>query len=238
MPTPLEHSGEAALIIGAGPGISASFARLLACAGYQVVLASTRPERNAALAAELGATTVHCDGGNADDVAGALAAADATGKPLGVALYNASDLLRGPIAELDPIATQRAVAVTAFGAFFLAQGAARRMLQRGSGAIFLTGASASIKGYARSAPFAMGKFALRGLAQSLARELTPQNIHVAHFVIDGQVRIPERGLVEKPGNPDSMLDPDAVAENYFSVLRQHRSAWCWEVELRPWTEKF
>jgi NAD(P)-dependent dehydrogenase (short-subunit alcohol dehydrogenase family) len=110
------------------------------------------------------------------------------------------------------------------------------MLPRGNGAILFTGASASVKGYAQSAPFAMGKFALRGLAQSMARELSPQGIHVAHFVIDGGIRSARRA--EAPDRPDSMLDPDAIAENYLNVLRQDRSAWSWEIELRPWVEKF
>jgi NAD(P)-dependent dehydrogenase (short-subunit alcohol dehydrogenase family) len=93
-----------------------------------------------------------------------------------------------------------------------------------------------VKGYALSAPFAMGKFALRGLAQSMARELSPQGIHVAHFVIDGGIRSALRGVPDD--KPDSLLDPDAIAETYWAVLQQQRSAWSWEVEVRPWVEKF
>jgi len=137
---------------------------------------------------------------------------------------------------LNPTEVERAIAVSAFGGFLVAQQAARRMLAKGRGAILFTGASASVKGYAQSAPFAMGKFALRGLAQSMARELAPQGIHVAHFVIDGAIRNPGRS--EAPDKPDSMLDPDAIAETYLHILRQPRSAWTWEVELRPWVEKF
>ncbi|HEV7801486.1 MAG TPA: SDR family NAD(P)-dependent oxidoreductase, partial [Burkholderiales bacterium] len=113
---------------------------------------------------------------------------------------------------------------------------ARRMLAKRHGVILFTGASASVKGYAQSAPFAMGKFALRGLAQSLARELSPQGIHVAHFVIDGAIAQP--GRMPSSDLPDAMLDPDAIAVNYLHVLRQPRSAWTWEMELRPWVEKF
>jgi NAD(P)-dependent dehydrogenase (short-subunit alcohol dehydrogenase family) len=131
---------------------------------------------------------------------------------------------------------RRSLDVTAFGAFLVAQQAARRMLARGRGNILFTGASASVKGYAQSAPFAMGKFALRGLAQSMARELAPRNIHVAHLVIDGGVRSAERR--EAPDQPDSMLDPDAIAQTYLQIIRQPRSAWAWEIELRPWVEKF
>jgi len=110
------------------------------------------------------------------------------------------------------------------------------MVPQGRGAILFTGASASVKGYPQSAPFAMGKFALRGLAQSMARELAPLGIHVAHFIIDGAIRNPGRS--EPADNPDSMLDPDAIAASYLHVLNQPRSAWTWELELRPWVEKF
>jgi NAD(P)-dependent dehydrogenase (short-subunit alcohol dehydrogenase family) len=159
----------------------------------------------------------------------------AIGEP-DVVIYNASGRLRGAITELDPKAVEQAIAVTALGGFLAAREAARRMLKQGHGAILFTGATASVKGYALSAPFAMGKFALRGLAQSMARELGPKGIHVAHFVIDGGIRNPGR---EEPTDlPDSMLDPDAIAETYLNVLMQPRSAWSWEVELRPWVEKF
>jgi NAD(P)-dependent dehydrogenase (short-subunit alcohol dehydrogenase family) len=126
--------------------------------------------------------------------------------------------------------------VTAFGGFLVAQEAARRMLPHRHGAILFTGASASLKGYAQSAPFAMGKFALRGLAQSMARELSPQGIHVAHVVIDGGIRSARRQ--EPADRPDSMLDPDAIAATYLHLLQQPRSAWTWEIEVRPWTESF
>ena len=151
-------------------------------------------------------------------------------------VYNASARARGPVAELDPEAVARALAVSAYAGFLVGQQAARHMLPRGSGAILFTGASASVKGYPLSAPFAMGKFALRGLAQSMARELAPRGIHVAHFVIDGAIRNP--GRTEPPDQPDSMLDPDAIATTYWHVVQQPRSAWTWEVELRPWVESF
>jgi NAD(P)-dependent dehydrogenase (short-subunit alcohol dehydrogenase family) len=156
-----------------------------------------------------------------------------------VVLYNASYRARGPFLDLVPREVARSMEVSAFGAFLVAQEAARRMVARGEGAIFFTGASASVKGYEQSAPFAMGKFALRGLAQSMARELGPKGIHVAHFVIDGGVRSAGRGRVEGAGDtPDSLLDPVAIAEAYLAVLKQPRSAWSLEVELRPWVERF
>jgi NAD(P)-dependent dehydrogenase (short-subunit alcohol dehydrogenase family) len=146
--------------------------------------------------------------------------------------------VRGPIADLDPAEVARTIEVTAFGAFLVGQQAARRMLPRGAGTIMFTGASAGVKGYPQSAPFAMGKFALRGLAQSMARELHPKGIHVAHFVIDGGVRNAERGRVEDGNSPDSLLAPEAIAASYMHVLEQPRSAWSWEIEVRPWVEKF
>ena len=151
-------------------------------------------------------------------------------------LYNASARSHGPIAALDPEAVRKAVEISAFGGFLVVREAARRMIDHGSGAILLTGASASIKGYPHSAAFAMGKFALRGLAQSAARELGPKGIHVAHFVIDGGVRSARRP--DPADRPDSTLDSDAIAQTYIEVLRQPRSAWSMEVELRPWVETF
>jgi NAD(P)-dependent dehydrogenase (short-subunit alcohol dehydrogenase family) len=201
-----------------------------------VGLAARNPQKLAGLAADTHAKTFACDAADPEQVERLFEEADkALGEP-DVVIYNASRRLRGPIAELEPRAVEQAIAVTAFGGFLCGQQAARRMLERGRGAILFTGATASVKGYALSAPFAMGKFALRGLAQSMARELGPKGIHVAHFVIDGAIRNP--GREEPLDPPDSMLDPDAIAEAYLAILMQPRSAWTWEVELRPWVEKF
>ncbi len=224
-----------ALIVGAGSGLSASLARRFAREGIAVVLAARRGDKLAALCAETGARAVACDAADPAQVADLFAGLDAEGAP-DLVVYNASGRSRGPIAELDPAEVARSLQVTAFGAFLVAQQAARRMLPHRHGAIALTGATAGVKGFALSAPFAMGKFALRGLAQSLARELAPQGIHVAHFVIDGGIRAAHRP--DPPDAPDSTLDPDAIAETYWHVLTQHRSAWSWEVEVRPWLERF
>ena len=228
-----------ALIVGAGAGISASFARLLAKEGYRVALASRDPAKLATLAAATGATTHACDAADPASVDRLFGQIDAQFPRLDVCLYNASARAPGPIAEVDRDQARTALAISAYGGFLVAQAAAQRMLKHGTGAILMTGASASVKGYPHSAVFAMGKFALRGLAQSMARELAPKGIHVAHFVIDGGVCNAERGRVEG-GNtaPDSYLDPDAIASTYLHVAQQPRSAWTWEVELRPWVEKF
>jgi NAD(P)-dependent dehydrogenase (short-subunit alcohol dehydrogenase family) len=225
-----------ALIVGVGSGLSASLARLFARNGLQVALASRNPERLAALAQETAAATFACEAAEPEEVGGLFDAVIATQGVPDVVVYNASARARGPVAELDPEAVARAIAVSAYGGFLVGQQAARHMLPRGSGSILFTGASASVKGYPLSAPFAMGKFALRGLAQSMARELAPRGIHVAHFVIDGAIRNP--GRVEPADAPDSMLDPDAIAATYWNVAQQPRSAWTWEVELRPWVERF
>ena len=225
-----------ALVVGAGDGISASFARALAGDGVKVALAARRTDKLAALRDEIGATVLGCDVAQPEQVARLFEDADRELGAIDIVHYNPSYRARGALVDLDPAEVQKVLTVSAFGGFLVAQQAARRMLRQGSGAIFFTGASASVKGYANSSSFAMGKFALRGLAQSMARELAPRNIHVAHFVIDGGVRA--EGRPEPADRPDSMLDPDAIAQTYLWVLKQPRSAWSWEVELRPWVENF
>lgn len=225
-----------ALIVGAGQGLSAALARLFAKNGMPVALASRKPGKLDALCTETGARAFACDAANPEDVQRLFKEVDAAlGEPE-VVVYNASGRVRGPVIDLDPVGVQAALAVSAYGGFLIAQEAARRMLPKNRGAILFTGASASVKGYAQSASFAMGKFALRGLAQSLARELSPQGIHVAHFIIDGAIAQP--GRTHPSGASDALLEADAIALNYLHVLRQPRSAWTWEMELRPWTEKF
>jgi NAD(P)-dependent dehydrogenase (short-subunit alcohol dehydrogenase family) len=224
------------LIVGAGQGLSAALARRFAGLRLQVALAARRPEMLGNVCDETGARAFRCDATRADEVARLFEEVEeAVGEP-DVVVYNASGRVRGPIADLDPEDVARSLAVTAYGGFLVAQQAARRMLAHNRGAILFTGASASVKGYSQSAPFAMGKFALRGLAQSMARELAPQGIHVAHFVIDGSIARP--GRTPPSDKPDSMLDPDAIAATYVNVLHQPRSAWSSEVELRPWVERF
>jgi NAD(P)-dependent dehydrogenase (short-subunit alcohol dehydrogenase family) len=230
---------EVALVVGSGRGLSASLARLFAAEGMQVALAARDVAKLSALAGEIGATTHVCDASDPGAVAALFAAVDAALGVPDVVVYNASNRGgRGPIEALDPHAVREGILVTCYGGFLVGQAAARAMIPRGRGSILFTGASASYKGYARSSSFAMGKFGLRGLAQSLARELAPQNIHVAHFPIDGGIRQgPDDPRADKAGD-DGLLDPDAIARTYLHVHRQQRSAWSWEIELRPWTEKF
>ena len=225
-----------ALIVGAGEGLSASLARLFSREGLRVALAARHIEKLGALCAETGARAFACDATEPDEVERLFGLVE---REIGVpdlVVYNAGARTRGAFVDLVPAEVAQAIAVSAYGGFLVAQQAAMRMLPNTHGAILFTGASASVKGYSQSAPFAMGKFALRGLAQSMARELSPQGIHVAHFVIDGGIRNTVR--TEPTDRPDSMLDPDAIALSYWSVLHQPRSAWTWEMELRPWVEKF
>ena len=227
---------QSVLIVGAGSGLSASIARRCHAAGMQVALAARDGEKARSVAQETGASLHRFDAASIKDVAALFAALDASIGAPDLVVYNPSARLRGPITDLDPEVTRTAIEVTCFGAFLVAQQAARRMLARGSGSILFTGASAGVKGFANSSVFAMGKFGLRGLAQALARELHPQNIHIGHFVIDGGIASERQD--RKDDGSDRMLDPDAIAEAYLQFHNQHRSAWAWEGELRPWVEKF
>ena len=225
-----------ALIVGAGDGLSASLARLFAHEGIQIILAARRTDKLESLCTEIDGKAFTCDASEPEQVERLFREVDEQLGSPNVVVYNPSYRISGPFVELAPAEVAKALAVTAYGGFLVGQQAAKRMLKLGDGAILFTGASASVKGYPQSAPFAMGKFALRGLVQSMARELAPKNIHVAHFVIDGAIKIP--GRKEPPDAPDSLLDPEAIAQTYLHILRQPRSAWTWEVELRPWVEKF
>ena len=228
---------EIALIVGAGQGLSASLARLFHAEGMQVALAARNPDKLDGLAAETNAKLFACDTSSPDDVAKLFEDLDASLGSPNVVVFNPSARVRGPFTEIDPLVVRDAIMVTCYGGFLVAQEAAKRMTERGAGSILFTGATASVKGVPQSAAFAMGKFGLRGLAQSMARELQPKNIHVAHFIIDGAIENPDRPWpADKP--EDSRLHPDSIAETYLHIHRQHRSAWTWEVELRPWVESF
>ena len=225
-----------ALIVGAGEGLSASLARLFAREGIKVALAARKIEKLGALCTETRARAFACNATEAEEVERLFGMVEREIGTPDIVVYNASGRARGVFTDLVPADVAQAIAVSAFGGFLVAQQAATRMLPKKQGAILFTGACASVKGYPQSAPFAMGKFALRGLAQSMARELAPRGIHVAHFVIDGAIRNP--GRVEPPDRPDSMLDPMAIAQTYLRIWQQPRSAWTWEVEMRPWLETF
>ncbi|MEM8794649.1 MAG: SDR family NAD(P)-dependent oxidoreductase [Pseudomonadota bacterium] len=231
-----------AILTGVGSGLSASLARLLKKEGYRLRLSARSTEKLAGLADETGADVVAANVADAGDVKAVFSNLDG---PLRVAVAHPSARVRGSLDGLEPEDVRQAIEVTAFGSFLVGQAAARVMLSQEPdeagvrGTILFTGASAGVKGFPQSAPFAMGKFAQRGLAQSMARELHPKGIHVAWINIDGGIRNearPER--VETADNPDSMLDPDAIAETYLALIKQHRSAWTEELAVRPWVERF
>ena len=228
---------ETALIVGAGPGLSSSLTTLLIRNDFRVALAARNIDKLSTLEETFNVDVYPCDASSIGQVRSLFQNLDKTLGTPDLVIYNPSARVRGGIVEVDPEDTQKAINITCFGAFLVAQEAAKRMVERGSGSIFFTGASASVKGYANSSVFAMGKFGLRGLAQALARELQPKNIHIGHFVIDGGIKADHRPERSDPGD-DSMLDPDSIAETYLQFHRQHRNSWSWEIELRPWLENF
>ena len=221
---------EIVLIVGTGPGLSASIARLCASKNMKVILTARNIDKLDELKKEINATTIACDSSNIESVQKLFKEVDKIGVP-NLVIYNPSMRIKGAITELDPNKTQEAINVTCFGAFIVAQEASKRMLKRKSGSIFFTGASAAVKGFPNSSVFAMGKFGLRGLAQSLARELHPQNIHIGHFVIDGAIN-------HEPYGEYQTMHPDEIAKTYLQFYYQDKSAWAWEIELRTSVEKF
>ena len=222
---------DSVLIVGVGDGLSASLARLFSNQNMTVLLASRNIDKLKDLKEEINSTTYQCDSTNIENVSNLFLELDKTIGTPNLVIYNAAARIRGDISELDSIQTQKAIEVTCFGAFLVAKESAKRMLKRGNGSIFFTGATAGVKGFANSSVFAMGKFGLRGLAQSLARELHPKNIHIGHFVIDG-------GIGRESDSNYQMMHPDAIAQTYLDFYNQHSSAWAWEIELRTFKEKF
>ena len=221
---------EKVLIVGAGTGLSASIARLCSSEGMEVALAARNIDKLVSLKKEINAKTFKCNASDINEVSSLFRELDQSFGIPNLVIYNPSSRIRGAIGDLDPKETQEAINITCFGGFLVAQEASKRMLKNKKGSIFFTGASASIKGFANSSVFAMGKFGLRGLAQSLARELHPQNIHIGHFIIDGGIGKSSTGY--------KLINPDSIANTYLEVHKQDSSAWTWEVELRTNKETF
>ena len=223
---------ESVLIVGAGSGLSASLARLCFLNKMKVIMASRNIKKLEELKKEVEGETFECDSSNIESVSNLFKQLDGMVGTPNLVIYNASSRpKRGGVVDLNPKETQKSINITCFGAFLVAQEATKRMIKRKSGSIFFTGATAGVKGFANSSAFAMGKFGLRGLAQSLARELHPKGIHIAHFVIDG-------GIGKEPKDEYQTMDPDEIAKTYLQFHNQHKSAWSWEVELRTSVEKF
>ena len=223
---------ESVLIVGAGEGLSASLARLCKSKGMKVFLSARNVEKLSDLKKEVNAEIFKCDASDTKSVKNLFKETDKKIGTPNLVIYNASSRpSKNGIEELDPEKVQKAINITCFGAFLVAQEATKRMLKRKSGSIFFTGATAGVKGFANSSAFAMGKFGLRGLAQSLARELHPKNIHIGHFVIDG-------GIGRKQMGDYQMINPDEIAKTYLDFHNQDKSVWSWEIELRTSVEKF
>ncbi len=232
-----------AVIIGVGPGLGAALARRFAKAGMAVVIAARDAAKLDAVRADVAAEggdirAITADATIEADVARLFQSIVADPGVPELVVYNASRRWRGGIVDTPAEDFEASWRVSCFGGFLVGREAARLMTARGSGTILFTGASASVKGFPRSHAFAVGKFGLRALAQSMARELGPRGIHVAHVVIDGGIMAPARQARLDEMGPDSLLDADAIAETYYRIHRQHRSAWTFETEVRPWVEKF
>ena len=225
------------LIVGAGLGLSFSLARLFHKEGMKVSLAARNIDKLKELSSKIDANIYQCDSSEVSEVENLFNILDTQIGTPDLVIYNPSARVRGPIGELNPNEVKKALEITSFGGFLVAQEAAKRMMKRGSGSIFFTGATAGVKGFPNSSVFAMGKFALRGLAQSLARELHPKNIHIGHFVIDGGIS-KSKYFGNNNNENDGILDPDEIAKTYLNFYKQNKSAWSWEIEIRPWVEKF
>jgi NAD(P)-dependent dehydrogenase (short-subunit alcohol dehydrogenase family) len=222
------------IIVGVGSGLGTSLARRFAKSGFSVSLVARNREKLLRLVGEIqslgtNAIAIKADATNESDVKRLFARTEKELGPIRIVVYNASLRIRKPVLEISSDDFISAWKLSCYGGFLAAREAAKYMIPRGKGSIFFTGATASIKGFSGSAAFAVGKFGLLALAESMARELQPRGIHVANFIIDGVI-----GRDSK----DSKLDPDAIAETYLQVHRQHRSSWSFKVELRPWLEKF
>ena len=223
--------------MGAGSGLSASLARKFSSEGMQVALAARDIKKLASLINEIDATAYRCNTSEPNSVRDLFSSVQADIGDPEVVIFNASKRVRGEITEINADEVRDAILTTCYGGFLVGQEASKIMLKSGHGTIMFTGASAGVKGFAKSATFAMGKFGLRGLAQSMARELHPQNIHVVHVVVDGGIKSMEKNS-SSGQTADNWLLPDAIADTYYHLYTQHRSAWTWEIEVRPWVENF
>ncbi len=233
---------QAAIVAGVGPGLGSALVRRFAAAGMRVAAAARDEAKLAALLGEQppgGQVRAYgCDVADRDAVERLFErAASDLGEPE-LVVFNAGAFVRAGILEIDPGEFERCWRVGCLGGLHVGQAAARRMAARGRGTILFTGATASLRGGAGFANLAVPKFGLRALAQSMARELGPRGVHVAHVIIDGQIESERyRHLLAERG-PDSLLSPDAIAEAYLQLHLQHRSAWTFELDLRPWSERF
>lgn len=237
-----DRSGSA-VVVGVGPGLGAALVRRCASEGLQVYMTARSPAHLDRVRESLGALAGHvhavpCDATDEAAIEEVVARASVPhGAPV-LAVYNAGAYQPREIMEIETEEFEQCWRVGCFGGFLLARAAARRMTACGSGTILLTGATASLRGGARFANLAVGKFGLRALAQSLAREIGPKGVHVAHVIIDGMIHSERYAHLAADRPSDALLDPDAIADAYWQLHAQHRSAWTLELDVRPWVEKF
>ncbi len=227
-----------AVVVGVGPGLGSAVARRFAAAGMAVAVARRRPEELAGLAGEIGGRAYACDATQQDSVEAMFAAVD---KELGgpqVVVYNAGAYKPGGILDIKAADFEHCWRIGCLGGFHVGQAAAKRMVEAGAGTIIFTGATASLRGSAKFANLAVPKFGLRALAQSMARDLGPRGVHVAHTIIDGQISGERAGYRTEERGDDAVLAPDAIAEAYYQLHAQPRSAWTQELDLRPCMETF
>ncbi len=230
------------LVAGAGEGLGRSVALRFAREGYAVALAARNAEKLQRLSSETGGRAFPADLGSETEVLRLFEAVESSLGPIDAVAFIASSRVQGPFAEISLADFERVWRGSCLTGFLVAREAARRMLPRGCGTVIFTGASGSVRGRAGFAAFAAGKGALRFMAQSMARELGPKGIHVATVLVDGAIDSRKmwrdhRERMEKLG-PDGALHPDAIAETYWQIHSQPRSAWTHEIDLRPWAEPF
>jgi len=237
------NDGQVALVVGVGGGLGAALGHRFAAAGMAVALAARGDAVAGPLAAEIakagGRASAHaCDATDEAGVKALFAAVAGTHGAPDLVVYNAGAFVPRSILDAEAAEFERCWRVGCLGGFLVGRAAARAMAARGSGTIVFTGATASLRGGAGFFNLAVGKFGLRALAQSMARELGPKGVHVAHVIIDGQIDGPRHAGEAAERGPDALLSPEAIAETYHMLHRQSRSAWTQELDLRPWVERF
>jgi NAD(P)-dependent dehydrogenase (short-subunit alcohol dehydrogenase family) len=232
---------QVAVVVGVGPGLGLALVRRFAKAGMAVALAARTKDRLEQLLAKEAiesARAYACDATEPAAVEGLFAQVEQDLGTPEVVVFNAGAFRPGGILEIDPADFEQCWRIGCFAGFLVGQAAARRLVGQGRGTIIFTGATAALRGSARFANLAVPKFGLRALAQTMARELGPQGIHVGHVIIDGQIRSERYAHLAAERGPDALLEPDAIAEAYYQLHAQPRSAWTLELDLRPWVEKF
>ena len=231
-----------ALVAGVGPGLGAALVARFAAEGFRVAAAARSPQKLETMLSERGlhdkATAYACDVADPAAVSALFARVEADLGPPSLVVFNAGAFAHGSILDLKPEELDRCWRVGCFGGFLVGQAAARSMLRADGGTLLFTGATAALRGGSGFTVLAVPKFGLRALAQSMARELGPKGIHVAHVVIDGAIGEAAELPSEAGNGPDTSLNPQAIAEAYWQLHVQHRSAWTHELDLRPWVETF